>query len=58
MPLENNTSGHLFDTTFTTNGTLYSASSGVVTSAATGNSGEIWTSIRTNSRFCGFKVGT
>src|SRR5215469_10657523 len=33
-----NTSGHLFDTSFTTSGMLYSAASGVITSLSTGNS--------------------
>lgn len=41
MPLGSNTSGHLFDTTFTTNGPLYSAASGVVTSAAAGSAGQV-----------------
>jgi hypothetical protein len=44
MPLGSNTSGHLFDTTFTTNGILYSAASGVATSTASANSGVVVTS--------------
>lgn len=34
MTLGSNTAGHLFDTSFTTNGILYSAASGVITSIA------------------------
>lgn len=44
MVLGSNTSGHLFDTTFTTNGPLYSAASGVVTSGAAGTSGQVYQS--------------
>lgn len=36
--LGSNTSGHLFDTSFTTNGALYSAANGVLTSTASANS--------------------
>ena len=41
MTLGSNTSGHLFDTTFTTNGVLHSAASGVITSTAAGTTGNI-----------------
>ncbi len=44
MTLGSNTSGHLFDTTFTTDGVLYSAANGVITSTSAGNSGEVLTS--------------
>lgn len=44
MVLGSNTSGHVFDTTFTTNGPLYSAASGVVTSGAAGSSGQVYQS--------------
>jgi len=39
-----NTSGHLFDTSFTTNGVLYSDASGVITSTTAGTSGQVLTS--------------
>jgi hypothetical protein len=41
MPLGSNTSGHIFDTTFTSEGVLYSDSSGVITSTSAGSSGQI-----------------
>lgn len=41
MPLGSNTSGHIFDTTFNTNGALYSAASGVVTSTTAGTTGQV-----------------
>ncbi len=44
MVLGNNTSGHIFDTTFTTEGVLYSAASGVITSTASGSTGQIFQS--------------
>ena len=44
MVLGSNSSGHLFDTTFTTDGVLYSAVSGVITSTAAGNAGQVLTS--------------
>lgn len=43
MTLGSNTSGHLFDTTFTTNGVLHSAASGVITSTAAGTTGQVLT---------------
>jgi len=42
MPIGNNTSGHLYDTTFTTNGPLYSAASGVMTSSSAGTAGAVY----------------
>ena len=39
--LGSNTSGHLFDTSFTTEGVLYSAASGVITSTAAGSAGQV-----------------
>jgi hypothetical protein len=36
--------GHLFDTTFTTEGVLYSAAGGVVTSTAAGTAGQVFQS--------------
>jgi hypothetical protein len=42
--LGSNTSGHLFDTTFTTDGVLYSAANGVITSTAAGTAGQVLTS--------------
>lgn len=44
MTLGSNTSGHLFDTSFTTNGVLYSAASGVVTSTTAGTATHVLTS--------------
>jgi len=41
MTLGSNTSGHLFDTSFTTNGVIYSAASGVMTSVAAGTTGQV-----------------
>lgn len=41
MVLGNNSSGHLFDTSFTTEGVLYSAASGVITSTAAGTAGQM-----------------
>jgi hypothetical protein len=42
--LGSNTSGHLFDTSFTTDGVLYSDANGVITSTAAGNAGQVLTS--------------
>jgi len=42
--LGSNTSGHLFDTTFTTGGVLYSAANGVITSTNAGTIGQVLTS--------------
>jgi len=42
--LGSNTSGHLFDTSFNSNGVLYSASAGVITSTTVGTAGEVLTS--------------
>jgi hypothetical protein len=44
MTLGSNTSGHLFDTSFTTNGVLYSANSGVITSTSAGTATYVLTS--------------
>lgn len=44
MVLGSNTSAHIFDTTFTTNGPLYSAANGVVTSGAAGTAGQLYQS--------------
>jgi len=41
MVLGSNTSGHLFDTTFTTNGVAYSAASGVLSNTIAGTTGQI-----------------
>jgi len=43
MTLGSNTSGHLFDTTFNTNGSIYSAANGVITSTAAGTTGQVLT---------------
>ncbi len=42
--LGSNTSGHLFDTSFTADGVLYADASGVITSTAAGSSGQVLTS--------------
>lgn len=44
MVLGSNTSGHLFDTTFTADGILYADGSGVVTSTTAGTAGQVLTS--------------
>ncbi len=44
MTLGSNTSGHLFDTSFTTDGVLYSAANGVITSTSAGTAGQVMTS--------------
>lgn len=44
MTIGTNAAGHFFDTTFTTNGVLYSAAAGVITSTAAGTAGEVLTS--------------
>jgi len=49
MTLGSNTAGHLFDTSFTTNGVLHSAASGVMTSTSAGTSTYLLTSNGTGS---------
>lgn len=44
MPIGNNTSSHIFDTTFNANGILYSDASGVITSTAVGSATQVLTS--------------
>ncbi len=44
MTLGSNTSGHLFDTSFTTDGVLYSAANGVITSTSAGTATQVLTS--------------
>ena len=44
MTIGSNTSGHFFDTSFTTNGVVYSATGGVLTSTTAGTSGQLLTS--------------
>jgi hypothetical protein len=44
MVLGSNTSGHLFDTSFTADGVLYSDASGVITSTSAGTAGQVLTS--------------
>lgn len=44
MTVGTNSSGHFFDTSFTTDGVLYSAASGVITSTSAGTAGQVLTS--------------
>ena len=44
MTIGSNTSGHLFDTTFNTDGVLYSAANGVITSTSVGSATQVLTS--------------
>lgn len=44
MTVGSNTSGHLFDTSFTTDGVLYSGANGVITSTSAGTSTQVLTS--------------
>lgn len=44
MTIGSNTSGHVFDTSFTTNGVLYSAASGVMTNTTAGTATHVLTS--------------
>lgn len=44
MTIGTNSSGHFFDKSFTTDGVLYSAASGVITSTSAGTAGQVLTS--------------